>query len=76
MGAGRHPEARKHPELHDYFFGNLSGNRMLFTRARDAVLEPDGDGKRLNYIIYPLARADGHDVAGVEWTLRYVDAPR
>ena len=41
-GAGWVPvdisEARKPPELKDYFFGGLSGNRILFTRARDALL--------------------------------------
>ena len=76
-GAGWTPvdisEARKHPELKDYFFGGLSGNRILFTRARDALLEPDGTGRRLNYLIYPIARADGADVSGVEWTFTYTD---
>jgi transglutaminase-like putative cysteine protease len=75
-GAGWTPvdisEARKHPELKDYFFGGLSGNRVLFTRARDFLLEPDGDGTRRNYFIYPIARAGGRDVP-VEWTFRYVD---
>ena len=76
-GAGWVPvdisEARKHPELKDYFFGGLSGNRILFTRARDALVEPDATGRRVNYLIYPIARADGADVSGVEWTFRYTD---
>jgi len=76
-GAGWVPvdisEARKHPELKEYFFGDLSGNRILFTRGRDLLLEPDGNGQRLNYLIYPIARADGHDVPGVQWTFRYTD---
>jgi transglutaminase-like putative cysteine protease len=79
-GAGWVPvdisEARKHPELKDYFFGGLSGNRVLFTRGRDLLLEPAGDGKRLNYFIYPLARADGADIAGVEWSFHYTDGAR
>ena len=77
-GAGWVPvdisEARKHPELKDYFFGGLSGNRVLFTRGRDQLLEPGG-GKRLNYFIYPVVRIDGQDAPGVEWTFRYVDLP-
>ena len=77
-GAGWVPvdisEARKHPELKEYFFGALSGNRVLFTRARDAPLESDGTGRRLNYFIYPVARADGQDVSS-EWTFRYTDEP-
>jgi len=74
-GAGWVPvdisEARKHPELKDYFFGNLSGNRVLFTRGRDLVL----DGKPLNYLIYPVAHADGKDISGVEWKFTYRDVP-
>jgi transglutaminase-like putative cysteine protease len=77
-GAGWVPvdisEARKHPELKDYFFGTLSGNRVLFTRGRDVPLEPDGAGsRRLNYFIYPVARADEQDLPKVEWTFRYTD---
>jgi len=68
-------EARKHPELKDYFFGNLSGNRILFSRARSFVL--DGDGVERNYFVYPLARVDGRDAAtAVEWTFRYSDVPK
>jgi len=74
-GAGWVPvdisEARKHPELKDYFFGNLSGNRVLFTRGRDLVL--DGSGKPINYLIYPVARADGKETSGVEWKFTYRD---
>ena len=62
-GAGWVPvdisEARKHPELKAYFFGGLSGNRVLFTRARDVLLEPDGKGRRLNYFIYPWRAPTG-----------------
>ena len=76
-GAGWVPvdisEARKHPELKDYFFGNLSGNRVLFTRGRDVTV--DGSGKPLNYLIYPVARADGKEMSGVEWKFTYRDVP-
>jgi transglutaminase-like putative cysteine protease len=76
-GAGWVPvdisEARKHPELKDYFFGGLSGNRILFTRSRDFLLTPDASAQRRNYFIYPIVRADGVDVSGVEWTFRYTD---
>src|SRR5437870_8895308 len=75
-GAGWVPvdisEARKHPELKDYFFGGLSGNRVLFTRARDFLLEPDGHGQRRHYLIYPVALAAGADVKA-DWTFRYED---
>jgi transglutaminase-like putative cysteine protease len=75
-GAGWVPvdisEARKHPELKEYFFGGLSGNRVLLTRGRDLLLDPGSDGKRLNYFVYPVARADGEELKA-EWTFRYVD---
>jgi transglutaminase-like putative cysteine protease len=76
-GAGWVPvdisEARKHAELKDYFFGGLSGNRVLFTRARDAALPGDASGKRHNYLIYPVARADGQDLREVQWRFQYRD---
>ncbi len=75
-GAGWVPvdisEARKHPELKDYFFGNLSGNRLLLTRGRDVSLPPDDKDPRLNFFVYPVARADGAEVKP-EWTFSYVD---
>src|SRR5262249_19007767 len=68
-------EARKHPELKDYFFGNLSGNRILMSRARDFVLEPDATATKRNYLVYPVARLDGVDAPDVAWTFRYTDLP-
>jgi len=74
-GAGWIPvdisEARKHPELKDYFFGHLSGNRILMSRARDFRLPDDATPR--NYLVYPVARVDGRDATGVEWTFRYTD---
>ena len=54
-------------------FHTLSGNRILFTRSRDFLLGPDASAQRRNYFIYPIVRADGVDVPGVEWTFRYTD---
>jgi transglutaminase-like putative cysteine protease len=75
-GAGWVPvdisEARKHLELRDYFFGHLSGNRILFTRLRGQPLEP-GNGDPRNYFIYPVARADGVELPDVTWTFSYRD---
>ena len=64
-------EARKHPELKEYFFGNLSGNRVLFSRAREFVLPADATPR--NYLVYPVVRVDGHDATGVEWSFHYTD---
>jgi transglutaminase-like putative cysteine protease len=65
-------EARKRPELRDYFFGSLSGNRVLFTRGRDQRLD-DAAGSRQNYLVYPVARIDGVPYKEVTWSFTYRD---
>ena len=52
-------EADKHPELREYYFGNLTENRMAFSRGRDIILEPKQAGEPLNYFIYPYVEVDG-----------------
>jgi len=67
-------EARKHPELHEYFFGALSGNRILFSRLRDAPLALGDADRARNYFIYPVARVDGVEMSdGVAWRFTYQD---
>src|SRR5262249_52370761 len=36
-------EADKHPELKEYYFGNLTADRMLFSVGRDLELEPKSE---------------------------------
>jgi len=52
-------EADKHPEMKDYYFGNLTENRITFTVGRDLTLTPPQDGDPLNYFIYPHVEVDG-----------------
>jgi transglutaminase-like putative cysteine protease len=52
-------EAFKHPEKHDFFFGNLDADRVQFTMGRDIMLEPQVANERLNYFIYPYVLLDG-----------------
>lgn len=52
-------EARQHPELRQYYFGNLTENRVMFSTGRDLVLTPKQDGPPLNYFIYPYVEVDG-----------------
>jgi hypothetical protein len=52
-------EARQHPELRQYYFGNLTENRVMFTTGRDLVLSPKQDGPPLNYFVYPYIEVDG-----------------
>ena len=52
-------EADKHPEMKEYYFGNLTENRIAFTKGRDINLEPKQDGDPLNYFIYPYVEVNG-----------------
>src|SRR5206468_3082452 len=60
-GAGWVPvdiaEARKHPELKDYFFGGLSGNRILFTPRATRCSDVPGVEWSLRYTDEPATRS-------------------
>ena len=55
-------EADKHPDKKDYYFGNLTEDRVSFTTGRDIVLVPRQVGPPLNYFVYPYLEADGRPV--------------
>ena len=52
-------EADKHPELKQYYYGNLTENRVTFTVGRDIDLVPKQSGEALNYFVYPYVEVDG-----------------
>jgi transglutaminase-like putative cysteine protease len=52
-------EANRNPELKEYYFGNLTEDRVRFTTGRDINLEPRQKGPPLNFFIYPYAEVDG-----------------
>ena len=52
-------EANRHPELKEYYFGNLTEDRVRFTTGRDINLEPRQKGPALNFFIYPYAEVNG-----------------
>jgi len=54
-------EADKHPELKEYYFGNLSENRIAFSAGRDINLVPRQKSEPLNYFIYPHVEVDGKE---------------
>jgi transglutaminase-like putative cysteine protease len=56
-------EANRFPELRDYYFGNLSEDRVAFTVGRDIDLAPKQSGPPLNFFIYPYAETDGQPLA-------------
>lgn len=52
-------EANKDPKMKDYYFGNLTEDRVAFSTGRDIELVPKQAGKPLNYFIYPNVEVDG-----------------
>ncbi|HEX8522629.1 MAG TPA: transglutaminase domain-containing protein [Tepidisphaeraceae bacterium] len=68
-------EARKHPELRDYYFGNLTEDRVMFSTGRDLTLVPKQDGQPLNFFVYPYVEVDGKvwPADKIKRTFRYRD---
>ncbi|MBI2477652.1 MAG: transglutaminase domain-containing protein [Planctomycetia bacterium] len=64
-------EADKHPELKEYYFGNLTENRVTFTSGRDIDLVPRQAGKPLNYFVYPYAEVDGKPLPKEQMDLNF-----
>jgi transglutaminase-like putative cysteine protease len=52
-------EANKNPDLRDYYFGNLSPDRVAFSAGRDIELVPRQAGPPLNFFVYPYVEVDG-----------------
>jgi hypothetical protein len=70
-------EANQHPELTDYYFGNLSEHRLSFSVGRDIDLEPRQKGPPLNFFIYPYVEVEGkvYPAEKVQRAFSYKDAP-
>jgi transglutaminase-like putative cysteine protease len=53
----------KDDKMTEYYFGNLTEDRVAFSIGRDIDLTPKQAGKPLNYFIYPYVEVDGkpHD---------------
>jgi transglutaminase-like putative cysteine protease len=52
-------EANKNPKMKDYYFGNLTEDRVTFSTGRDLTLSPKQDGPPLNFFVYPYVEVDG-----------------
>jgi hypothetical protein len=52
-------EANKNPKMRDYFFGNLTEDRVTFSLGRDINLVPKQEGEPLNFFVYPYVEVDG-----------------
>jgi transglutaminase-like putative cysteine protease len=52
-------EANKHPDKREYYFGNLTEDRVGFSTGRDLTLVPKQDGGPVNFLVYPYVEVDG-----------------
>lgn len=69
-------EANKDPKMKEYYFGNLTPDRVAFTVGRDLELVPKQDGPRLNFFVYPYVEVGGkpYPAEKVQRHFRYEDA--
>jgi hypothetical protein len=47
----------------EYYFGNLTADRVALSIGRDLTLVPKQDGPPLNFFVYPYAEVDGKPLA-------------
>ncbi len=66
-------EADRHPELTDYYFGNLTPDRVMLSRGRDIKLIPETSGEPLNFFVYPHVVADGEVISTVSREVTFRD---
>jgi len=68
-------EANKHPDLREYYFGNLTENRVTFSVGRDLILEPPQSGPPLNFFVTPYVEVAGqqHPAEKIQLKLQYED---
>lgn len=52
-------EADKAPQLKDYYFGNLTADRVTFSVGRDLKLVPGSDNEPLNFFVFPFVEVRG-----------------
>jgi len=70
-------EANKDPKMTDYYFGNLTEDRVAFSTGRDYDLVPRQDGPTRNFLIYPYVELDGKELpaAQVKRKFTFKDLP-
>ncbi|MBI1903118.1 MAG: transglutaminase domain-containing protein [Planctomycetia bacterium] len=66
-------EADKNPSMKEYYFGNLTPDRVTFTIGRDLDLVPKQQGEPLNFFVYPYAEVDGRPYTEMREKFRFKD---
>ena len=52
-------EADKNPEMKDFYFGNLTADRIAFSNGRDIELVPKNQSGAKNFFVYPHIEING-----------------
>lgn len=70
-------EANKDPKMREYYFGNLTEDRVAFTTGRDIDLVPKQNGDKLNFFVYPYVEVDGkaYPADKIQKKFSYKDLP-
>jgi transglutaminase-like putative cysteine protease len=64
-------EANKNPRLKDYYFGNLTEDRITFSTGRDLDLVPRQAGEPLNFFVFPYVEVDGKPYPETKMLLKF-----
>jgi hypothetical protein len=57
--------------MKDYYFGNLTPDRVRFTVGRDLDLVPKQNGPALNFFIYPYVEVNGAVLASEKMQTKF-----
>ena len=68
-------EADKNPALTEYYFGNLTADRVTFTTGRDLTLTPAQQDAPVNFLVYPYAEVAGKAHSVFRKGFAYQDIP-
>lgn len=68
-------EADKNPRMSEYYFGNLTEDRVAFSTGRDLELVPKQSGPPLNFFVYPHVEVNGEALSkeNIALEFRYED---
>jgi transglutaminase-like putative cysteine protease len=68
-------EANKDPGMTEYYFGNLTADRIAFTTGRDLQLEPPPASGPVNFLVYPYVEVQGKPYSKLTKSFGYQDLP-
>jgi len=64
-------EADKDPAMKDYYFGNLTADRVMFSAGRDLQLRPPPAQGPANFLIYPYIEVGGEPLPKEQVELQF-----